>query len=66
MNDYRNGIVQGLSIGLFIAEKNRKNPKRIEASLLKILRDLVTDVGYDGIHQIEFQARLDRESDLDT
>ncbi|MGA3405650.1 MAG: hypothetical protein ABSD49_07965 [Candidatus Bathyarchaeia archaeon] len=56
----RNGLVQGLSIGLFIAEKNRKNPKRIEADLLKILRDLVIDLGYDGIDQIKFQVQLDR------
>jgi hypothetical protein len=62
MNDCDNGRVDGLSIALFIAEKNRKNPKRIEASLVEVLRDLVTEIGYDRINLIQFNARWDRKS----
>lgn len=58
MSDYANGVVDGLSIGLFIAEKNRKNPKRIEASLLQSLRDLVITIGDERIDRIQFRAGL--------
>jgi hypothetical protein len=60
MNDHANGIVDGLSIALFIAEKNRKNPKRIEASLLESLRDLVVVLGDERIDGIQFKARMAR------
>jgi hypothetical protein len=56
MRDITKGVVEGLSIALYLAEKNRKNPKRIESEIQKVMRDLQIVVGFDGIDNTRFGA----------
>lgn len=61
MNDFQDGIFEGLGVALRIAEKQAKNPKRIEPELTRFLHDLATVVGHERIDRISSDARYNRK-----
>jgi hypothetical protein len=58
VNDRTEGMIEGLSIALYLAQKNQKTPKRIEPQLAKELQSLTSVVGKDGISDIRFWAQI--------
>jgi hypothetical protein len=61
MNDHLAGLIDGIGMALCLAERNRKNPKRIEPLLATLVRDLVTVSGNDHLGRVNFETKWARE-----
>lgn len=61
MSDYVNGLIKGVGMGLCIAEKNRKNPKRIESLLVVLIRALVTVSANETLKDVTFEVEWGRK-----
>ena len=56
MNDHLSGLIEGLGMALYLAEKNRKTPKRIESLLAALIRDLATVSGNTALDHVNFET----------
>ncbi len=56
MNDRLEGMIEGVGMVLCLAERNRKNPKRIESLLAALIRDLVTASGNNQLDLMNFET----------
>jgi hypothetical protein len=56
MNDHLEGLIDGVGMALCLAEKNRKSPKRIEALLASLIRNLATVSGNDQLGKVGFEV----------
>jgi hypothetical protein len=58
MNDFNDGQVEGVMIALLVAERHKRNPKRIQGELVKMLQQVGSNVAHRAIERITFDAQM--------
>jgi hypothetical protein len=58
MNDFNDGLVEGVMIALLVAERHKRNPKLIQGELVKMLQQVGSNVANNAIDRIASQAKF--------